>query len=1065
MTVNRYKQLLASIPKGTFYASDGQVLPFRDSPYQFRMSTGVATREYAIYVNENSRGSITSDAAGVALLSILLVKGDNYIKLVDSQTGALTSAHVTTRDYATALAAVAESIETIDTGVEQVLDDARLQTSSAGLIEDVFGKTVSTTNDPNYTLDVYRELLQELRAAYRYYGATIEGMSRVTRAYTQISPLIYPAAFGTAWILGKDFIFPSTDTTDRVSYVSVNAALVASQGTGAGMTITSLGSDVFAAVSDFNIDGTASPKKIRWRSNFSGWGQFVNVAANGTYTLYDGEQTPEIIGLAQPYNIVTGANDKLSLEFGGLGVLTITLTAGAARTAAQIATDINTALAADLRYGATYNSVAFTTTLGGSTNLALRSGNAGANVATVTVHPTNNTAEATQTLFNLPAVRGGLQGAHLAGATTLNLAASTDMTLWPLATVDDPISIIVGRATFHPVGAPNAAATLTSAEVVAVTAVDRVTKTLTLATGLVNNQPALGLVELSGQMSYIRQPLVNKRAIVVRVTNYTALPGSNITEAFTVSSVGLPQGWILTNNAGSPITNAAPSKYEYFEIDRDVPFVLASDSMVSIPLPDELLKYKGFKMQLSVWGSFYNPTYATPIVDIAQLGMSFNNQTSYTMTSPTVSGSMVSALNKPREYAVQMIVPPTSTKIWARMKLTANTGTFVVHKVRVTVPGAHGGLFMGDGTTPRNESKVKQGLLTYVWCKDILATQENAQLGLLSTTQNQLGHIDTIAPASSWLDKFNVSEYSGSEAVNAMGAFTDADFLAGTSINLDLILRTPSRFTYLRPNIVNSQAEIAQFAVNSPHTYTLAFNSDQDQSQAVLFENGVPLFKDEWQFNNTNTIELLSLPNTTSVYEIRYNALIRFTSAAVDLGANFADHLWFADGHIWLRPEIVATEVVINTGLQFDATGVATLAEQSNQDQPTATLLEETGLSRQNIAVGNWSFLDGHRVQINQNIFNPSAVYSLTYTALVNHPAVQANATLEFRYGVSTGVLSAASWTIVKPNQVMGNDYRYYQMRVTLNNIRDTRDVRIQSLLVKGLGLFGVGLQVPVLRP
>lgn len=61
--------------------------------------------------------------------------------------------------------------------------------------------------------------------------------------------------------------------------------------------------------------------------------------------------------VAENYTIVTGTNDKLYIELNGLGILTVTFGAGA-KTAAEMATAINTAFAASSAYGPLYAHVA-----------------------------------------------------------------------------------------------------------------------------------------------------------------------------------------------------------------------------------------------------------------------------------------------------------------------------------------------------------------------------------------------------------------------------------------------------------------------------------------------------------------------------------------------------------------------------------------------------------------------------------------------------------------------------------------------------------------------------------
>jgi hypothetical protein len=43
---------------------------------------------------------------------------------------------------------------------------------------------------------------------------------------------------------------------------------------------------------------------------------------------------------------------------------------------------------------------------------------------------------------------------------------------------------------------------------------------------------------------------------------------------------------------------------------------------------------------------------------------------------------------------------------------------------------------------------------------------------------------------------------------------------------------------------------------------------------------------------------------------------------------------------------------------------------------------------------------------------------------------------------------------------VLGNE-RYHQMRMTISGIRDVRDFKIRSMVLKGLHLYGAGASVP----
>lgn len=1061
--VNRYKQLLASVPKGSFYASDGQVLPFRaDSPYELRVTTGVASRQYGVFINDQLITLVTTNGQGIALITTKLSKGRNDIRLVDAITQEITLAYITTRDYATLMAAEAEVLEGIDEGTEQVLLDSRLATSSLGLIELVFGKTVNTGNSFGYDLDTYRELLMELRTAYRYWGGVSDGIARVVRAYTQVSPLIYPAGFGPVWILGKDIISPKTDTADPTYYTlstlpTVNAG-------GAGVSVKTIGETVGVGTGTHKY--YVAPKRMSWTPPNGAEGPLVPITANGDYTLYGLNYFDPILGVPGPFNIVVNSNDKIALDIDGHGIIDIALTLGGARTAAQISTDINTALVADPRYGVGYSAVAaaYDFYASGSPMVSLTTPNPTTN-GYVKLMPRTG-ADATQTLFNIPIIRGGFSGTHLFGVTSITLSAATDMSSWPSPTVENPLKVVIGGTQFNPTGTPNAAATITAAEVVDVTNVNKGTKTLTLAVGTAFTHNGNEILYVQGEWPYLRTNVQNSREIVVHVNSFTLLPGGPTSDSVVVGGTGAPDTWVVTTNAGGPITPTGFVKHSYFPLDRDMPFDLNANSMVSIPIPDEILKYKGFDANVSFWGRIDDPSRAATQSTINTIGVSFDNQATYNTAAPTVAGLAVNAEWRPQEFIRTVRIPADATRMWIRAKLSAGgVGNFTIHKVRVSVPSAHGGLFLGDGTTPRVEQKIKQGSFLYCWCRDPLNAYEDLSLGLTNTTQVSPGHIDNIAPTEAWLEKFDVTEYDiSNNAKNVKGMFTENDWITGVSTNVDLVLRTPPRFSHLVPTLVNETTQEIQFSPTPSYVATLAVKSDQDLLTSILLQDGVPLTQDQWQYNDDSTIELLSTPIGTSVYTFMYRALIRFESPGIDLTTAYTDYVWFADFHVWLRPEIQATLAPVATGIQFDATGVSALVERSTQDQTTSTLIEDTGLSQRIIPASQWSYVDAKTIQIDLSVFNPNGLYGFTYESELNFPNMSALAKVELRSATSLGGLTSATYQEIQHNQVV-DQFRFHQMRVTLSNIRNLKDARIQSLLLKGLNMFGTGGTVPILRP
>lgn len=80
----------------------------------------------------------------------------------------------------------------------------------------------------------------------------------------------------------------------------------------------------------------------------------TDLLPDGAYSYVPASLTGPNLGAG----LVIAANSYITLNLDGLGWIPIPLTAGATQTAALIATDINTALAADVRYGVAYSAVA-----------------------------------------------------------------------------------------------------------------------------------------------------------------------------------------------------------------------------------------------------------------------------------------------------------------------------------------------------------------------------------------------------------------------------------------------------------------------------------------------------------------------------------------------------------------------------------------------------------------------------------------------------------------------------------------------------------------------------------
>jgi hypothetical protein len=197
---NRYQELLARLPRGSFYGAVGHVLPYRGpNPYEFLFSPVTASRVYGIYVNDQFRGTTTADASGQAVVRVILGQGRQDIVLVDTVTQAHFPAYVDIRVSATVLAAHAEVLESIDEKLDDIQASLSLETASSRYLEDVYGRPLRQANDlGDWLLDSYRQALRWLRPAYRAHGSKLKGLRQAVFAFTSSLPLRVPQAWRPA---------------------------------------------------------------------------------------------------------------------------------------------------------------------------------------------------------------------------------------------------------------------------------------------------------------------------------------------------------------------------------------------------------------------------------------------------------------------------------------------------------------------------------------------------------------------------------------------------------------------------------------------------------------------------------------------------------------------------------------------------------------------------------------------------------------------------------------------------------------------------------------------------
>jgi len=522
--VNRYSDLVDAIPKGQFYDATGIRIPYQGTkPYDLVVQTAAPARTFGIFTNGRFRGTVTTDSDAVARFTITLDLGKNDVELEDDVTGQRIRTTLDARYFHTTMAALAEVLEGIDASVTDSFNDRCLMTAERGQIEDVWGKRLLHLNTPAYEHEAYREQLQEVHQAYRMFGGRQKGLDSAVSAVTTVTPMRWSfRTFGPRWVLGGSLLrnaaFQERDRTQwtRASNIPgvTPLAVAAANQTGAG-TLT------------FSLAGPT--RLLQWTTPGGAIGPTVDVAAGGTFEIPGVALPARLDGrINGPFNIVGGTNDALRLNLDGIGSIDITLTAGGARTAAQVAADINGALAADTRYGVTYNAVASVLTTQ-RVRLQTPAGTAGA-AASIVLEVVANAAYAT--VFSYPWIRSTLLNPEIIGSVSLELASSDT---FREADTDDTFQVVIARGTVRE-------------ELVTISGNNRTTDILTVpAPGLVLAKNAGDVVEQAGQFPYQVNGSDNfEQGITVEI-DAGLLPGIGDTETVTLLGSNVPDGWFADN--------------------------------------------------------------------------------------------------------------------------------------------------------------------------------------------------------------------------------------------------------------------------------------------------------------------------------------------------------------------------------------------------------------------------------------------------------------------------------------------------------------------------------------
>ncbi len=334
-----------------------------------------------------------------------------------------------------------------------------------------------------------------------------------------------------------------------------------------------------------------------------------------------------------------------------------------------------------------------------------------------------------------------------------------------------------------------------------------------------------------------------------------------------------------------------------------------------------------------------------------------------------------------------------------------------------------------------------------------------------TTTQ---GTVRKIAAAQSAIEIFDTSEYVGGAAINLKGCVAEGDFIMSGAINLSLAMADPFRYAYLYPSDGPVTGEALTVSVGAPHLATLDYNSDQDQTNAVLYQDGLPVSNDSWAFTASNQIRILTTGlspySASSVYTIDYGLLYQFVTPYLDLGAGgYLNYAWYADYYLWDRMDSVEGQYETTTPVIFNLnTGRAYLSQKSTGESGLAKLFVQNGTEYIEIPKQYWKFRDSLTVELEPAYLIENAQYYLQHEEARVYEESNLTVTFEHRSGTDSAACSVAAWTTVDRNEnvTVYNGHVVHQLRLSVSGIRDIRDFRIRSLVLKGLKIHGASPDV-----
>jgi len=1200
--VQRYRDLVEAVVDGVFYKGAGIILPYKSISTQLRFETDSASTLFGTWLNETFVGEVMSDSEGNVVFDQLLPLGEIVVTIENNTSGNKFVTYITVRDWALWLSAYAETLEEIDSNIQEVQDDGSIETSTINGIEDHFGKAIDVYNNTGQSLDSYRWMVHELRDAYRSTGARYNGVEVGVGAFTQVLPFGYTRRYwGPNWYLDQSMLV--NHLYDQRSHSVYDAGAPVNI---TGVTLVKVEADVSSNPINHQLDYNSAANTLLWSPEAI---PGTAVSANDGALFLPGPnhlRAAFVLGRdlsINPY-VISVNNDTLYFNVDSLGSFSVTLVTGLpSPTPAQVAGDINTVIAADTRYGGAYATFASVY----NSKLFLESVTALDSSIIIEHGATNGAAEIFgndpgDLVFD-PYPFDGVEIMDMSGIFNL---LGTGYSIRHEYTAGSPPT---RRLSWKPNFALPWGSWVSVTENGTYQLPHGVSSTVMEVYCFFDEMPtSSSTVLFSVGFQKLEENIAQTQGLWV-VVDKDSLPVANQTDLIKVYDdeddgfKETPDNWSIVSPTGfemswNDVSDIINGKKEELDPSPAFQWRITDATTTTIKVvgrvhkysqtwpgahggnypqrsPGLLYDYEGFTAEFSVWLRNW-----TSAVTTATLSFSFDNMGTWVSgaATPIVSDTGGFGYEDPTLVSISTVIPAsvTANGVYVGIQIDVVAGT-----INASIDSPSVGVkyissrFLENATVSRWRHNQYFGELLWSWCPDELTLTEKQYIGLQhkiadkttaytgvvitnisldtsagvgsldyeynsvpdtrrlrwsssesawgvglgwipvvssgsydldapdgslitvevsydvlsilsgtppaqstskaititddTTTQ---GTVRKIAAAQSAIEIFDTTEYVSTVATNLRGCIREGDFVMSGATNLYLSIADPFRYAYLYPSLGPQSGESVSFSGAAPHLATLDYESDQNQTDAVLYEDGVPVSNDSWLFNSSTQIRVydstelptaISPYNSSATYTIDYGLLYQFTTPYIDLGGNYQNYAWFADYYLWDRTDSVEGAYSTTTPVSFNSyNGRAYLTQKSTQDSSVSKLFVQDGTEYKEIPKRYWRFRDSKTVELDVAYIISGAQYYLEHEEARVYETSGLIIVFEHRSGANSSACLGAAWSEIERNEnaYVHSGHQVHQLRLTVSSVRSVKDFKIRSLVLKGMHIHGVSPDV-----